>query len=89
MAYGLPYLCKSCTAEIILEGEIADKYIPVSSTFSSFSKSTADSYLANELREILVHRIKLPDFSLSGSGYSISLAPKYINNNIGKSGYEE
>ncbi len=89
MAYGLPYLCKSCTVEIILEGEIADKYIPVSSTFSPFSKSTADSYLANELREMLVHRIKLPDFSLSGSGYSISLAPKYINNNIGKSGYEE
>lgn len=81
--FGLPYACGHFVAEFILRDGLEKRYEILSSTMSPFSSSTADSYQANEIRSLSVFRISLPQWTLAGSGYTVTLKPKAVKEKSG------
>ena len=53
-------------------------YDIIASTHSAFSKNHADSFEANEVKNLGECNISLPEWSLAGDGYTVSIQKKAI-----------
>ncbi len=78
----LSYPCENFSVSVILENELNEKYSVLGATFSSFSKVYFDDFQASEVHNIGMCILKLPNWSLPGAGYAISLKNKSEENHI-------
>lgn len=77
-SYGLPFPCKSFMVDIVLMNNLEEEYGIIASTHSAFSKNHADSFEANEVKNLGECNISLPEWSLAGDGYTVSIQKKAI-----------
>lgn len=77
-SYGLPFPCKSFMVDIVLMNNLEEEYDIIVSTHSAFSKNHADSFEANEVKNLGECNISLPEWSLAGDGYTVSIQKKAI-----------
>ena len=66
----------------MLENDTNDQYSILGSTFSSFSKIHFDDYKASEMHNIGMCNMNLPNWSLPGAGYAITIKRKSSENHI-------
>ncbi len=78
----LSYPCNNFSISAMLENDTNNKYSILGSTFSSFSKIHFDDYKASEMHNIGICSMKLPNWSLPGAGYAITLKKKSIENHV-------
>lgn len=78
----LSYPCNNFSISAMLENDINNQYSVLGSTFSAFSKVHFDDYKASEMHNIGMCSMKLPSWSLPGTGYAITLKSKSSENHI-------
>lgn len=78
----LSYPCNNFSVSVMLDNDIDNQYSIIGSTFSSFSKIHFDDYKASEMYNIGMCNMKLPNWSLPGAGYAITLKKKSAENHV-------
>ena len=78
----LSYPCNNFSISAMLENDSNNQYSIIGSTFSAFSKVHFDDYKASEMHNIGMCSMKLPSWSLPGTGYAITLKSKSLENHI-------
>lgn len=78
----LSYPCNHFSVSAMLENDTNDQYSILGSTFSSFSKIHFDDYKASEMHNIGMCNMNLPNWSLPGAGYAITIKRKSSDNHI-------
>lgn len=78
----LSYPCNNFSISAMLDNDIDNQYSIIGSTFSSFSKIHFDDYKASEMYNIGMCNMKLPNWSLPGAGYAITLKKKSVENHV-------
>lgn len=71
-AYRLPFPCRHFSVNAYLLNK-TDEYSIIGSTFSPFSTIHSDDYKASEMKNYNFCNLKLPQWSLSGAGYTLTL----------------
>ena len=64
--------------QVELMNNLEEEYDIIASTHSAFSKNHADSFEANEVKNLGECNISLPEWSLAGDGYTVSIQKKAI-----------
>lgn len=80
--FRLSYPCNDFSALVILKNDLNKQYSILGSTFSSFSKIYNDNFKASEMYTNGSCNIKLPNWSLPGAGYAVTLKNKSEKNHI-------
>lgn len=78
----LSYPCNNFSISAMLENDIDNQYSILGSTFSAFSKVHFDDFKASEMHNIGMCSMKLPNWSLPGTGYAITIKSKSSENHI-------
>lgn len=76
------YPCNNFSVSAMLENDTNNQYSILGSTFSSFSKIHFDDYKASEMHNVGICSMKLPNWSLPGAGYAITIKKKSMENHV-------
>ena len=80
--YRLLYPCNIFSVTIILKNDVDSLYSILGSTYSPFSKVYYDNFKAFEIHNNGICSMKLPNWSLPGTGYVVTLKNKSKENHI-------
>lgn len=80
--YRLLYPCNIFSVTIILKNDVDSLYSILGSTYSPFSKVYYDNFKAFEIHNNGICSMKLPNWSLPGTGYVVTLKIKSKENHV-------